>query len=89
MDNEPLEEKQYWLQQQLNGAIVIMVFATPLVGLHLLALQMRRKQMNIRLGWNSELIIASLIVFCLHCAATMGKLRRSKTELTHNNTLKS
>ena len=74
MNSESHEEKYYWLQQQSNGAIVLMVFAILFVLLHLYALQIRRDQRNIKIGWNCGLVIASLVAFMLHCAAVIGRL---------------
>ena len=72
MNNET-SEKLYWIQQQLNGAVVFIVLTVLVVALNLLALRLRKNQRAIHSTWNSLLAIPSLVVFVTLCGAVISK----------------
>ena len=74
MAAEPLAQKVYWLQQQINGAIIFIVLGVVFVALSLLATALRlRDGKRAFMGANVILIIAGLLSFLPLCVVAIGK----------------
>ena len=71
MEPEPLAEKLYWLQQQIDGGVIFIVLATCFVILKLIATRNSQKS---TLSISIALTISALMTFLPLGAMAIGEL---------------
>ena len=71
MNQEQHDQAVYWLHQQLQGAIALIVLTVLIVSLKLLGSRLQSSYTTALL-WNDALIVAALIAFLTVCACAIG-----------------